>query len=57
MVVGLLTACGGDDGGSADQFCDRARAADSAGDEMAAALETGDPEEIERVFEESMEDL
>jgi hypothetical protein len=56
LVAGLL-ACGGDDGASADEFCDRARAAESAGDDMAAALETGDPDEIERVFNESMDDF
>jgi hypothetical protein len=59
LAVGMLAACGGDDDGGAasDEFCDLAREADSAGDAMGAAVETGDPDEIERVFQESMDDL
>jgi hypothetical protein len=59
LAVGMLAACGGDDddGAASDEFCDLARQADSAGDAMGAAVETGDPDEIERVFQESMDDL
>ncbi len=56
-----LSACGGDDGdgggSAAEEFCDLARRADQASDDMGAAFETADPEEIERVFDESMADL
>lgn len=58
VSVGLVAACGGDDGGgSADEFCDLARQADAAGDEMTAALETQDPAEIERVFDAAIDDF
>jgi hypothetical protein len=58
-----LSACGGDDDDSgggedaADEFCDLARQADTASDDIGAAVETGDPEEIERVFEDAIADF
>jgi hypothetical protein len=55
----MLAACGGDDddGAASDEFCDLARQADSAGDALNAAFESGDPAEVERVFSESLEDF
>jgi hypothetical protein len=57
--IGLVAACGGDDGGEAslDEFCEFARQADAAGNEMTTALESQDPEEIERVFNAAVEDF
>jgi hypothetical protein len=58
-----LSACGGDDddggggGDAADEFCDLARQADTASDDIGTAVESGDREEIERVFNEAIADF
>jgi hypothetical protein len=53
MVLGAATAlvlagCGGDDGGSADEFCELADEADKASDDFGRALSANaDPDEVE----------
>jgi hypothetical protein len=55
-----LVACGGDDDGggasSSGDFCTEARAADTSGDAVDAALDSGDPDAIKAAFDDALAD-